>query len=188
MPRGEKVILREKRVTDADRDYDWRCDADLNVLDAAPPVRLTRREYAAFCSDEIRYPSKHRRRFAIESLDGRHIGNCMYYDIDESSRQAELGVMIGEREFWGQGYGTDAVRTLLRHIFETTRIERVYLKTLVWNVRAQRSFSKSGFIECGRVSKNGNEFVIMELHRKWFERLHAQEAGRDSAATQEQSS
>jgi RimJ/RimL family protein N-acetyltransferase len=92
----------------------------------------------------------------------------MYYDIDWDKRQAELGIMIGERHYWGQGYGADAVATLVRHIFADTKIDRIYLKTLEWNVRAQRCFRKCGFLDCGRTNRQGNDFVIMELHRSWM--------------------
>ena len=55
--------------------------------------------------------------------------------------------MIGNRDYWGLGYGTDSVNALLGHIFTTTTLDRVYLHTLDWNVRAQRAFAKSGFRE-----------------------------------------
>jgi len=185
--KGDKVLLRQKRVSDADNDYTWRCDPDLTVLDAAPPLRLSRREYVAFSTDEMRYPHTYRRRFAIDSADGEHIGNCMYFDIDDTSQQAEIGVMIGNREYWDRGYGTDAVRTLVRHIFGTTRIDRVYLKTLEWNLRAQRCFGKCGFVKCGRASKNGHDFIIMELHRRWFESQEAGESAGSQATIPDQS-
>ena len=170
---GQKVILREKRLSDAERDYNWRCDPDLARLDAAPPLKMSHREFMAFYSDELRYPSRRRCRFAIDSLDGEHIGNCMYYDIDEKKRQAEMGILIGNREYWGKGYGTDAVNTLISHIFRGTILDRIYLNTLEWNIRAQLCFQKCGFIPCGRLTKNGNEFIVMELHRDWVKGIDA---------------
>ena len=71
----------------------------------------------------------------------------MCYDIDVRKSQAELGIMIGDREHWSKGYGTDSVNTLLDHIFTETPLERIYLHTLTWNDRARRSFAKSGFRE-----------------------------------------
>ena len=46
--------------------------------------------------------------------------------------------MIGDRRFWGKGYGNDAVNTLVRYVFTETRLRRVYLHTLDWNQRACR--------------------------------------------------
>jgi RimJ/RimL family protein N-acetyltransferase len=162
--RGEKTILREKQLSDADNDYAWRSDRELARLDAASPVHLTRREFMAYYAEELRHPSRKRRRLAIDSLDGKHIGNCMYYDIDEDKKQAELGILIGDRDYWGQGYGTDAVKSLLAHLYRGTTLDRIYLNTLEWNVRAQLCFQKCGFEPCGRTTRGGNEFVVMELY------------------------
>ena len=166
---GQKVVLREKRLSDAPNDYAWRCDADLARLDAVPPLKMSFREYSYYYGDELQHGGSRRRRFAIDNLQGKHIGNCMYYDIDDAGRQAELGIMIGDRKYWDQGYGTDAITTLVGHIFRDTVLDRVYLHTLVSNVRAQRCFEKCGFVTCGRVNRRGNDFFVMELWRSWTE-------------------
>jgi len=168
--RGEKVVLREKSVTDAARDYAWRTDDELSQLDAAAPLRTAFPEFLMFYVEELEYPTPRRRRFAIDTLDGRHIGNCMYYDINEASGECELGIMVGDRNYWGKGYGTDAVRTLLDHIFAATRMKRVYLHTLDWNIRAQKSFEKAGFVPCGRTARNGKTFIQMEVLREQWEK------------------
>jgi RimJ/RimL family protein N-acetyltransferase len=93
----------------------------------------------------------------------------MYYNIDTIRREAEIGITIGEREYWGKGYGADAVQTLVRHIFRVTGFRRIYLKTLDWNTRAQRSFEKAGFRICGRARRGGNAFVVMECMSAWLD-------------------
>jgi len=166
---GEKVALREKRLEDADNDYTWRADVDLARYDGVSPLRLSYREYMLYYSEELRDVSKMQRWFAIDDLDGRHIGNCMYYDVDEENRQAKLGILIGDRDYWSKGYGADAVKILVNHMLEQTGMDRIYLDTLEWNVRAQRCFSKCGFIPCGRTSRRGNDYMVMELHRSWLQ-------------------
>jgi len=168
--KGQKVVLREKRLEDATNDYAWRSDEELARLDAAPTLRIAFADFLASYADELRHPSSRRRRFAIDTLDGKHIGNCMYYDIDEGKRQAELGIMMGDRDYWDQGYGTDAVTTLLDHIFDTTRLERVYLNTLEWNVRAQRCFEKCGFVLCKRQRRYNGNFIVMEIYRSSWQK------------------
>ncbi len=86
--------------------------------------------------------------FAIEALvDGEwvHIGNCGLHKIDWKNGHAELGIVIGEKAFWGQGFGTDAVRALLRFAFHELRLHRVYLDTYDFNPRAIRCYEKAGF-------------------------------------------
>ena len=95
-----------------------------------------------------------------------HIGNCMYYDLDERRGQTELGIMIGDRDYWNGGYGTDAVVTLVEHIFKTiSSINKIYLHTLDWNDRARKSFAKAGFVEVRKVKRDGQNFVLMEMER-----------------------
>ena len=103
--------------------------------------------YRTYAREEMRYATSTSKRLAIDTHDGVHIGNCMYYDINRRRGVAELGIMIGDRRYWGAGYGTDAVRTLLNHIFTTTDLDSVYLHTLKWNDRARQSFAKAGFRE-----------------------------------------
>ena len=164
--RGEKVNLREKRLSDAPRDYAWRPDPELARLDAASPLRMSYADYLRIYEDELRFPTPWSRRLTIETIEGIQIGNCMYYDVDYVGRRTELGILIGDRDYWGRGYGTDAVTTLLDYIFDTTQMTRVYLHTLDWNVRAQKSFAKCGFVPVRRVRRSGKDFIFMEVGKE----------------------
>lgn len=166
--KGQKVALREKCFDDISNDYAWRCDPELSRYDATAPLKLSLREYTLYYAEQLQHPKEGRCWFAIDSLDGKHIGNCMYYDVDEGRKQAKIGIIIGDREYWDKGCGSEAVTLLATHIFEETGLERVYLDTLVWNTRAQRCFQKCGFVVCGRLNRKGNDFVIMELQRSWL--------------------
>ena len=174
MLKGRKVVLREKRLNDAAEDYAWRCNEELCRLDAATPLRLPFNEFLADYAEEMRSPGRRRRRFAMDTLEGKHIGNLMYYDIDEDRGEAELGVMIGDPDYWSQGYGTDAITTLLEYIFGTTSLKRIYLNTLDWNIQAQKCFQKSGFAPYKRVKKHNGTFVVMEVHADSWQGIDGQ--------------
>jgi RimJ/RimL family protein N-acetyltransferase len=167
--RGERVILRPKRLEDAALDYAWRCDPELCRFDAVQPLTIAFETFLAGYREDLRDPGIYRRRFAIETLDGRHIGNCSLYNIDRYRREAELGIMIGDKAYWNQGYGHDAVQALVRYGFERLGLDRIYLYSLAWNVRAQASFRKVGFVERRRVREMGQEFVIMDITRAEFQ-------------------
>jgi RimJ/RimL family protein N-acetyltransferase len=179
---GDLVVLRSKRMEDAEADYRWRVDPELAALDATRPITITLKEYVRYHRDDLQFPSPWSVRFAVETLDGFHIGNCMYYDIDTERAQAELGIMIGNRNYWNSGYGTDAVKTLLRYIFTRTRLERVYLHTLSNNSRAQRAFEKAGFRADGQVRKDGYDFQHMEITRQEWRELQQKKADSAEAA------
>ena len=167
--KGEKVVLRDKRIEDVPDDYAWRTDEELARLDATRPLNMSYDDYLRYTREEMAFPSPRSKRFGIDTIEGKHIGNCMYYDIDNRQGEAELGIMIGDREYWGKGYGTDTVGSLLAHIFTTTPLTRVYLHTLEWNHRARRSFEKAGFRELKQVRRNGLDFVLMETWRSEWE-------------------
>lgn len=165
---GTKVVLRRKRSSDARDDYQWRCDPDLARYDGAPPLRMSYSDFLSTFSYELSNVSPYRETFAIEDEHENHIGNIMYYNADLRRGDAELGVSIGERLRWGQGYGTDAVMTFLRFLFQDTDLRRIYLHTLEWNLRAQRSFQKAGFATVKTSWRNGLKFVVMEVEREKF--------------------
>jgi len=167
---GSKTILRDKRLADAPDDYTWRTDPELAHLDAAPPLTTTFQEYLVDYTSQLRYLSPTRYEFAIDTLDGKHIGNCVYYGVNETKGEAELGIMIGDRDCWDKSYGTDAVTTLISHIFHQTSLKRIYLKTLNSNSRAQKCFQKCGFTPYGSRAKDGFSFVLMEIYRKQWEK------------------
>ena len=173
MLRGDLTVLREKRLEDATADYEWRTDEELSTLDATTPLRMSYSSYLRLIEDEIRHPVPWSKRFAIETHDGKLIGNCMYYDIDTVKGQAELGILIGDRDYWSRGYGTDAVSTLTSHLFDTTSFGRIYLHTLSWNLRAQKSFKKCGFVAVKQERRSGYDFILMELMKERWEGLRS---------------
>ncbi len=174
--RGQKVVLREKRIEDAPDDFAWRTDEELAELDATRPLNMTYDDFLRYARTEIDDPGPRSKRLAIDTLDGRHIGNFMYYDLDLRRGEAELGIMIGDRDYWGKGYGSDALRAVQDYIFTQTTLTRVYLHTLEWNERARRSFTKAGMRDVKTVRRSGMKFVRMEMLRHEWETLRDAEA------------
>jgi len=164
---GKKVILRQKQLNDAANDFNWATDHELMRLDAGEPYQMVFSVYFSVYSEGLNDPGK--RQFAIETLDGVHIGNCVCYNIDKPRKEAELGILIGNRDYWGKGHGSDAVNTMVRYIVEDLGMQRIFLHTLEWNIRAQECFERCGFAPCGRIMKKGYEFIEMELMRDKFE-------------------
>ena len=175
---GARVLLRDKRVSDAEQDYIWRSDHELARLDAAYPLTMNYDRYVKIFQDQLRYPTPGSHHFGIDVSDGnsdgefvgKFIGNCMYYDLDSINREAELGIVIGDRDYWSGAYGYDAVVTLLDYMFTERNLKRVYLHTLQWNDRAQKCFSRCGFNLVREVRRMGQDFLLMEVLRDdWFQ-------------------
>jgi RimJ/RimL family protein N-acetyltransferase len=116
--------------------------------------------------------------FGIETLEGKLIGNLGVEHVDWKSRKAEIGAVIGEKEYWSKGYGTDAITTLLRFMFTEMNLHRVELKVYDYNQRAQRCYEKCGFVHEGRMRQahfhNGqyHDELVMGVLREDFLKAH----------------
>lgn len=157
------TTVRSKRLTDAWDDYRWRSDPELAQLDATAPLAVTFDQFQRVFARTLIRGKANSLHLAIDDEYGNHIGNCMCYDINPSKRNAEFGIMIGERECWNRGYGTDATRLLLQHAFDNLPVNNLFLHTLASNTRAQSAFQNAGFKPVDHIHKGGTEFVRMEV-------------------------
>lgn len=150
-----RVRLRPHVASDAADHVRWRNDAEVAFWATAGDVRFW--PVAAACVDRWfadKLPQMDPRSdgvFAVDLLDGRHIGMVDYRDVDPVTRSATVGVTIGEKDLWGQGYGSEALRLLVGYLFNHLNLHRVQLDTWSGNERAMRSFARAGFTEEGRL-------------------------------------
>ena len=182
--RGTRVVVREKDLSDVSDDYDWRTDAELAKLDATRPLGMSYDDFYRYSKEDLTLPSMRSKRLAIDTIEGKHIGNCMFYDIDLRDGEAEVGIMIGDKDYWGQGYGTEAMGVLLDHMFTAYPFNRIYLHTLTWNQRALNSFRKSGLRELRQVRRSGSDFIEMEILRHEWEALRRGESSMDVSSSE----
>jgi diamine N-acetyltransferase len=124
---------------------------------------------------EAQLEDQNRRILGIETLDGKLIGNIALEDINWKDRNAELGIVIGEKEYWGTGYGTEAIITLLDFAFSQMNLHRVYLRVFEDNQRALHCYEKCGFKPEGRLreahfgdGKYSDELVMGILRHEFF--------------------
>lgn len=115
---------------------------------------------------------------AIELADEeRLIGVIRLIGIDLAHGRAELTIVIGDKGAWGRGYGTEAVRLMLRCAFERMGLRRVELITDADNERAIRSYERCGFVKEGVLRqhrlRHGKplDMVVMSVLRKEWEEL-----------------
>ncbi|MFQ6057284.1 MAG: GNAT family N-acetyltransferase [Anaerolineae bacterium] len=171
MIQGKKVRLRAIEREDIPRFVRWLNDQEL-VRYLARYMPLSKAEEERWFERQLEDESG--RVFAIETREGVHIGNIGLHRIDWKNSHAELGIFIGEKDYWDQGYGTDAILTLLDFAFNEMNLHRVYLHVLAFNQRAIRCYEKCGFIlegtEREAVFQGGryHDHLIMGLLRQEF--------------------
>jgi RimJ/RimL family protein N-acetyltransferase len=145
---GVHVRLRRRTVEDTPLFVKWYNDPDvlhwLHLSEA--PAATTESERERF---EMSEHDPTRLTWVIETLDGRPIGNVSLIAVDHLHGRADLGIGIGEPDCWGRGYGTDAIRALLRHAFGPMGLRRVTLITDADNERGIRCYEKCGFVREG---------------------------------------
>ncbi|MDF3015529.1 MAG: GCN5-related N-acetyltransferase [Thermomicrobiales bacterium] len=85
-----------------------------------------------------------------ERATGRAIGNCGLHEVDLANRRTVVGIMIGEPDARGRGYGTEAMRLLLDYAFTVLGLHSVMLTVFEYNGAGRRCYEKVGFRESGR--------------------------------------
>ena len=129
--------------------YQWSKDEDLQYWSGNIPSARTFEEFQRMLPERDWPADGRRRSYAILDLSYCLIGMVSCYAIDSTLRTGELGVYIGDRNRWGHGSGTDAVATMLRHLFYDVEFRQVSLNTYASNTRAIRSYAKVGFERLG---------------------------------------
>jgi RimJ/RimL family protein N-acetyltransferase len=151
--KGEKVTLRAIEEDDLPELALWVNDLEIEVLGGGDPP--TPKSVA-------RVKAEHERRqkespddvnFAIEA-DGKLIGMIALFRMDATARTSELGIVIGNRSYWGRGYGQDAIRTAVDYGFRHRNLQRVWLTVTENNGRAVNAYKRCGFIEEGRLRQH----------------------------------
>ncbi len=111
--------------------------------------------------------------FAIEDIKTKkYIGGCGIQNVNWLARVATVGIMIGDKEYWGKGYGTDAMMVLTNFIFQDMNIHKIRLSTFSFNVRAKKCYEKCGFEVEGtlkdEIFKDGKYYdeIIMSVFNK----------------------
>ena len=149
---GEHVILRAFEREDAERCYRWMNDPNI--------VRTLKSRYPIAFQNEIEWldramnASPTERHFAVERKDDRaHIGNASIHDIEWVSRTAAFGLFIGEPSAWNRGFGSDAIRTLVRFAFEEMNLQKLRIDVFDYNDRAKHVLETQGFVQEGRLRR-----------------------------------
>lgn len=124
--------------------------------------------------------------FSIFALDSQKvIGFIGLWSHYWNHGNAWLGIGIGEPEYWGKGYGTEAAQLVLDYAFTELNLHRVSLDVLGYNQRAIRSYEKSGFVMEGmqrrivnREGKRWDVYFMGVLREDWLKTQARDRSGR----------
>jgi RimJ/RimL family protein N-acetyltransferase len=152
MFKGKRVLLRPMQPEDIARQHEFNQDPELYGLDCDYPHVSPLERARALYETRSTKPDENIAPFAIEA-DGKYIGDCMLMDLHNRYGNLELGIVIGDRAYWGRGYRRECVKLLLDYGFHYLGARRIVLTTHAKNERAIRCYLACDFVEEGRPRK-----------------------------------
>lgn len=154
MLKGSKVTLRAISRDDLARLCQFNNDLEVELAGGGdPPLPQSLERLQADFDQQAARGGRDGTSFAIEA-DGKVIGQCGLFQFDTVARTCALGIAIGDKAYWGRGYGREAVRLLVEYAFQHHNLHKVYLTVNGNNERAIRSYRACGFVEEGRLRQH----------------------------------
>lgn len=174
---GEKVKLRAYKREDVPLACEYMNDSEIKahlVTDVPYPLTF---------DEELKWyeglsNSKGTYNFAIEDLKtGKYIGGCGINEANWVSRTATIGIFIGDKNCWNKGYGTDAMKVLMKFVFQQMNMNKIKLYVFDFNIRAKKCYEKCGFKVEGvlrqELFRDGyyyDEIAMGILREEWLEK------------------
>ncbi|MEU0391792.1 GNAT family protein [Streptomyces sp. NPDC006208] len=162
MALGDLVKLRAMGPSDAEALWRWNHDPDvMRWMDDTYPQSLAQVEKWMTERARNTYADV---LFGIEVLgDGKLIGLVALHGAEPEKGCAELDIYLGEKDSWGGGYATDAMRTACRYGFDDMRLHKITLTVVTENHAAHRVYEKVGFVDEGRLRQ------VFRREGQWYD-------------------
>ena len=112
----------------------------------------------------------------VDKKTGKHVGNAGLHSINGRNGTATFGFLIGDKNFWGKGYGTEMLDLMLEYAFHTLGLRKVRSRVLAPNISSAKVHKKCGFKKAGVFKKEylvDGEYVdeiLLEVSRKDWEK------------------
>ena len=176
MLKGEKVLLRPIKRTDISLFLKWINDPEVNQY-LALYLPITKMAEEKWIEERGANKPGNDVVFAIETINygsDQVIGSIGLHQLNLKDREGTLGIAIGEKDYWGQSYGTEAVRLIVCYAFEQMNLHRISSSVFSFNKRSLNMHKKVGFIQEGlrrkAIFKNGQYWDMIEfgmLESEW---------------------
>jgi RimJ/RimL family protein N-acetyltransferase len=147
--KGEKVALGPLRSDLVPTYLRWMNDFDVTRTLATGMRPMTAESEESWYQRAIKDPSEV--HFTLYERDNlKAVGVASLIHIEQLSRSAEFGIVIGDKDYWNRGLGTEATALLLSYGFIALNLHNILLKVHADNERAIRAYERAGFQPCGR--------------------------------------
>lgn len=167
---GQKCFLSPIDINDAEKYTIWLNDQEvLNNLSLSSTVITVEEEKVLLSS-----LSKEHNYGIIDSSTEQLIGNVGLMSINHIHQSAEIGIFIGNKDYWGKGFGTEALRLLIDFAYQTLNLHNIMLRVYSYNKRAISCYEKVGFKKIGLIresitkNKKRHDTVLMDILPDYF--------------------
>lgn len=171
---GARIYLRPVEESDLDQAQRWINDPEIwHYLGVTRP--LDRKAEQGWWEAHDRRPQPSSMHFGIVlAQNDELIGTTGFVRIDWLNRVAETGTLIGTKDRWGQGYGTESKELLLAYGFDTLDLHRIESRVIAYNARSAGHLLRTGFVDEGRdrqaVFRDGRRWDVLRyglLAEEW---------------------
>ena len=165
--RGEKVVLRPMTIDEIPIFYKWATQSEATPFWYGELYGDHIPTYEEFIQDWKEYyfngstPGKGRSYVIL--VGDKAIGQINYNEVNRENNSVELDIIIAEDVDKNKGYGTDALKTLAKYLFQNMNIQLCWIEAITKNPRAMRAYEKAGFEITKTLVKNGIEWNHVEL-------------------------
>jgi len=146
MLEGNKIRLRALQRKDFNQTYKWHNDLDLKNLTLSHPFPVTDVMEEKWIIDILEDKSNRNIYFGIENKNNNELVGIIFLSgINNIHQTCWLGILIGENEARGKGFGTEAIKLIIDYAFNNLNLRKVSLEVVNSNKTAIETYKKIGF-------------------------------------------
>jgi RimJ/RimL family protein N-acetyltransferase len=174
--KGKSVLLRPVKRSDISYFLEWFNDPEV-IQYIGLYLPMTEMAEEKFIEELGSTRARSDALFVIEVIEGKStkpVGNCGLHQINAKDHNALFGITIGEKDYWGKGYGTESTQLLIDYGFQQLNLHRIWSYAFAFNERSIRLHKKVGFRDEGRLRqatfKNGQYYDLVQfgmLREEW---------------------
>lgn len=146
---SKRLILHEINESYITETYvNWLNDPDINMYLESRHITHTLESVRAFINNIV--ISSNAKMYALIDVESnKHIGNIKLGNIDYINKRSEVGLIIGDRNFWGKGYATEAIKAIVSYAFDELCLNKINAGMYVGNIGSYKAFLRAGFkLDC----------------------------------------
>lgn len=141
-----QINLRALKKSDSNLILNWMKNEKLRYL-IGTVYPITELEHENWFQN--RMLEKDNRMFVIDLDNEKSIGIVGFKNLDWVNRNSELFIYIGDEEYWGKGYGTQALELIIKFAFNNLNLHMLYLEVFSYNKNATKTYKRLGFKQDG---------------------------------------